>query len=208
MQNSCIKYLIRHLNGEGFALNIWINDVSREPLLFRQNVLNSSSDTKFLVFSALLCSLAALLQSAGDMLPGIGFFISPFATAPIMLITVCSNKQGLLCYGVTDILLLFLQPSEALLFPFTTGLLGLSIGIAYSIFRKRISVVLFVSCLLLMGISFLLNILKFPVLGPDIKGIYSLESLAALWLFCVFYSMLWLEISLFIFRKLNLTFNK
>jgi hypothetical protein len=41
-----------------------------------------------LVITALLGSFAAIFQSAGNLIPGIGLFISPFATLPIFLLFV------------------------------------------------------------------------------------------------------------------------
>lgn len=36
-----------------------------------------------LVITALMSALAAMFQAAGNLIPGIGLFISPFATLPI-----------------------------------------------------------------------------------------------------------------------------
>ena len=50
-------------------------------------ILNRWPSTKRSLFMALMAALAAILQSAGGLLPAIGFVISPFATAPIMIAT-------------------------------------------------------------------------------------------------------------------------
>ena len=57
------------------------NEVKSAQLLF-----NRLSKTKQLVSGALFASLAALFQSAGGFLPGIGIFISPLSTSPILFV--------------------------------------------------------------------------------------------------------------------------
>ena len=86
---------------------------------------------------AIFSSTAAILQSFGGYLPGIGFFISPLATAPILLCTMFSLPFGIMSYLLTIMLLFILEPTELIIFPFTTGILGLGIGAAFHFFRKR-----------------------------------------------------------------------
>src|SRR5690606_16683077 len=105
-------------------------------------VLNGWRPTKKLLFMALMAALTAILQSAGGLLPPIGFVISPFATAPIIVVTLISLRSGVFTYVITILLLFLLQPSELLIFPFTTGLLGLSIGWALCKLNKRKEVIL------------------------------------------------------------------
>ena len=50
------------------------------------------SPLKQLLFGALMASLAAILQAAGGLLPGIGMFLSPFTTLPILLCTLISIR--------------------------------------------------------------------------------------------------------------------
>lgn len=64
-------------------------------------------------------------------MPGIGYLISFLATLPIFLVTSLSIRQGILSYILTILLLFIIQPSELIIFPFTTGLLGIAIGVAF-----------------------------------------------------------------------------
>lgn len=64
-------------------------------------------------------------------MPGIGFLISFLATLPIFLATCFSIRQGILSYTLTIFLLFIIQPSELIIFPFTTGLLGIAMGVAF-----------------------------------------------------------------------------
>ena len=56
--------------------------------------------------------MAAILQAAGGFLPGIGYFISPFATLPILIGAMFSLQMGVMSYFLTILLLFILFPSE------------------------------------------------------------------------------------------------
>jgi hypothetical protein len=165
--------------------------------------MNTWSKSKKLVSGSLLSCLAIVLQSLGALLPGIGYLVSPFATAPILLSSVLSVPFGLTTYLLTSFLLLLLQPSELFVFLFTTGLLGLGIGFAYIIFRKRINIIISGAVTLFLGIMFLLYILQFPVLGPGVLTVFSIYIAGAIFIFTFFYSWLWVELSLHLFIRLN-----
>ncbi|PFE02871.1 hypothetical protein COE15_11330 [Bacillus cereus] len=121
-----------------------------------------------LVITAVLSTFAAMFQSAGGFMPGIGFLISILATLPIFLTTCFSIRQGILSYTLTIFLLFIIQPSELIIFPFTTGLLGIAMGAAFLQFKRRVVVVSFSSICLLTGIIMLLYVFRFPVLGPTV----------------------------------------
>ncbi|MGE8080827.1 hypothetical protein [Peribacillus loiseleuriae] len=161
------------------------------------------SKTKRLVLGSLFASLAALFQSAGGLFPGIGYFISPLATAPILFCSMLSIPLGCISYILTTVLLLILQPSELIIFPFTTGLLGIGTGAAFFIFNNRISIVVSGATLLTVGISILLYGFKFPVLGPTVTHNFSFLTLGFIFLFSNFYNWTWVEISLAIFKRVK-----
>src|SRR5690606_36472781 len=113
-------------------------------------------------------AIAALFQSAGGFLPGSGYLISPFSTAPIVLSTLHSLRSGLTVYALSILLLLLIQPSELIVFPFTTGLLGLALGFSMTHFKNRIQVILFSSVALWVGFSLVVYAFRFPLLGPSV----------------------------------------
>src|SRR5690606_21054319 len=92
--------------------------------------------TRKLILASIFACLAAIFQSAGGYLPGIGYLISPLATAPILLCSLLSIPYGFMSYLLTIMLLVILQPTELIIFPFTTGILGLGIGASFHFFRK------------------------------------------------------------------------
>ncbi|WP_445661387.1 hypothetical protein [Bacillus sp. FSL K6-3431] len=161
------------------------------------------SKTNKLVLIAYFSCFAAIFQSAGGFFPGFGYFISPLATAPLLLCTVLSLPFGVLSYMLTMLLLLIIQPSELLVFPFTTGLLGLGIGISFYFYKKRLSIIIGGATVLTLGIMTLLYLIKFPVLGPAVSSTFSISTGGAIFLFSCIYSWLWVELSVACFKRLK-----
>ncbi len=178
----------------------WFNVLSEESYKFH-HYFKTFSYTKKLVLTSLFSALAAILQSTGNFLPGIGYLISPFATLPILICTIISIPFGLQSYVITFLLLSLIQPGESFVFPFTTGIVGLGIGIALLTIKIRIGIIVFTSILLLGGICFLLYIVHFPVLGPVASTSPSLKVIGFIYIFSFIYSWVWAELSKFIFRK-------
>ncbi|NHC41483.1 hypothetical protein G6549_16100 [Bacillus sp. MM2020_1] len=162
-----------------------------------------NSKIKRLVLCALFACIAAVLQAAGGFLPVLGYLISPFATAPILFCSMLSLPLGVMAYFLTNLLLLILQPSELIVFPFTTGLLGLGTGVAFYFFKKRISIIVTGAAFLTVGIIILLNVFKFPLLGPTISTSFSFLTTGSIFLFSCFYCWIWIDIVLIIFKRLN-----
>ncbi len=154
-----------------------------------------------LILVSIFSCIAAILQAAG-VLPGIGYFISPLATAPILLCSMFSIPLGAMSYFLTIMLLFILQPTELIVFPFTTGLLGLGIGVSFCLFKKRLSIIATGAILLMLGIISLIFIFHFPVLGPAVSVSFSFLIFG--FLFAIIYSWLWVEIALIIFKRLKM----
>jgi hypothetical protein len=166
-------------------------------------VLDSWSLTKKLMFTALMAALATIFQSAGGLLPGIGYVFSPLATAPILLGAMISFRSGILIYVLTICLLLIIQPSELVIFPFTTGLLGLGLGWTFLALNRRLGIVFVNGLLLFIGICIPLYGFGFPVFGPTVSSSFNMTALMIIFGFSLFYSWVWLGIGLFLLRKIK-----
>lgn len=177
----------------------WFQNVSQHvnPLI---QYFKRKPQLQAYIFVALLSTFSALFQSAGGLLPVIGLMISPLATAPIILSTIISLRLGIMSYTLTILLLAFIQPSELIVFPFTTGILGLGCGIGFHCLKFRISIILLSSSSLFIGICLLLYVFKFPILGP----LSSLHFSSMIWifLFSFIYSLIWFEFSLLFLRRI------
>ncbi|WHY01311.1 hypothetical protein [Neobacillus sp. DY30] len=176
----------------------WNKDI-KEDLMPIIAILRDQRRFAFkLVASGLLALIAAILQSAGGVIPGIGLLISPFSTAPIIISILISPTYGVLSYILTIFLLLLIQPSELIVFPFTTGAMAIGIGFGLIFFNKGWKVITFSSLFLCIGICLLLYIVQFPVLGPLLLP-FSLWNIIVIYLFSLLYCWLWNEL---VFRLL------
>lgn len=155
-----------------------------------------------IIIGSIFACIAVILQALAGFLPGIGYFFSPLATAPIMLCSMFSIPYGLMSYFLTIMLLFIIQPTELIIFPFTTGLLGLGIGVSFYFFRKRLSIIATGAVLLMLGIMSLLFIFRFPILGPSVSFSFSFFTISFLLAFM--YSWVWVEIALIIFNRLKM----
>lgn len=162
-----------------------------------------ANQTQTYVTIAFLGALTALFQSAGGFLPGPGYLISPLATAPMVLATLISLRSGLTAYVLSNLLLLLIQPSELIIFPFTTGLLGLALGIFIARSRNRIQVILFSAIALWAGITLVLYAFRFPLLGPSVAMSFRIDTTVYVLLFCILYSGMWTEFSLRLLARLR-----
>lgn len=163
------------------------------------------SSTKKLAFAAMMACLAGVLQAMGGLLPGVGFLFSPFATLPILLCTLVSLRFGCLSYLAAIGLLLIIRPDELFIFPFTTGLLGISLGGAFRYLRKYYSILLVNGVALFLGICFPLYVFGFPVFGPpSADASPTILVMGIIFLFSLFYSLLWVWLGPFILKKLQI----
>lgn len=183
--------------------NYWLKPVCAEVSEINTRFGAVEYATRKMITVAFLASLSAIFQSMGGLLPGIGYLISPLATAPIVLCTILSVGSGLTAYLLAMLLVFFIQPSELIVFPFTTGLLGLGIGGSLLYLKLRLPTVIAGSFSLWAGILLLLYVFRFPVLGPAASSTVSLSTISIVYVFSLFYSWLWVEISRYLIMKIS-----
>ncbi|KJS78109.1 MAG: hypothetical protein JL56_01860 [Desulfotomaculum sp. BICA1-6] len=175
------------------AMKFLLKDITVNAREINQRFIRESNRFKEIALVAQLCVLAAILQSAGGFYPWMGYLVSAMSTGPVVIASVFSLRCGLQTYLAACMLLLFLQPAELIIFAFTTGPLGLGLGVAFLTFRKRLPVIVLTSLFLLTGIMILLYGLKFPVLGPVVSTNAVLSSILLIYGFCFIYSGFWVE---------------
>jgi hypothetical protein len=176
----------------------WNKDIQKNILPIISIVRNRKSFAFKLVTAALMALIAAILQAAGGFIPGFGILISPFSTVPIIISMLISQLYGILSYFLTISLLLLIQPSELIIFPFTTGAMAIGIGFGFILFNKGWKVITFSSLFLCIGICLLLYVLRFPVLGPFLIE-FRVWNIIVIYLFSLVYCWLWIEL---VFRLL------
>lgn len=169
--------------------------------------IDSYSKTMRLVVGALLGSIAVIFQSAG-IFTGIGYTLSMMSTGPLVIASLLSLRIGVMTYFVTIFLLAMFQPSELLVFPFTTGLLGLSLGIGLKYLKRNIFVIPFAAICLTLGISILLYGFKFSILGPSVTSHFSSMVILGTYVFSLLYSWIWKKLSVSAFKVLSKVFSQ
>lgn len=180
----------------------WNKDIKKNIILPVIAIVRNRRSFAFnMVTAALMALLASILQAAGGIIPGIGMLISPFSTVPIIISLLISQSYGLLSYLLTLFLLLFIQPSELIIFPFTTGAMAIGIGFGFILFNKGWKVITFSSLFLCIGICLLLYGLQFPVLGPLLIE-FRVWNIIVIYLFSLVYCWLWIELFLRLLPKL------
>ena len=158
--------------------------------------------TKSLIIASFMGAFAAIMQSAGNWFPGVGYVISAFSTLPIVILCFTTSfRYSLMGFGLACLLLLYIEPSEVFVFPFTTGLLGLGLGTGMNYFKLRINRILSAALPLWFGILFLLYGIQFPVLGPGVSSKFSFVTTLGIFVFCILYSWIWIEAIRVIVRK-------
>lgn len=90
---------------------------------------------KLISIGGIFVGLTVIFQAAPVFIPVIGMALSPLSTLPIALAGIINICLGVSVYIASAILLIFISIEEALILIFTTGILGLIIGIL--IYRKR-----------------------------------------------------------------------
>ncbi|WP_226037450.1 hypothetical protein [Aquibacillus saliphilus] len=160
------------------------------------------TNTIKLVLGSVLGAIAALFQAAG-LFTGIGYLFSMLATGPIVLATILSIRIGFITYLLTTLLLVIIQPTEVVVFLFTTGLLGVGLGVGFKLLKRRLLVAITGAVSLALGMMILLYLLDFPVLGPSVTGEPSISIMLGIFSFCLIYSWIWMHVTLFFIGKID-----
>jgi hypothetical protein len=132
--------------------------------------------------------------------------ISPFSTLPIIISVLISPSYGIWSYFLTIFLLLFIQPSELIVFPFTTGAMAIGIGLGLILFNKLWKGITFSSLFLSIGICLFLYLFQFPVLGPFLME-FRIVNVLMIYLFSLLYCWIWTELLLRLLPKLLTPIN-
>lgn len=138
----------------------------------------------------ILTAIAVLFQSSPIFLPGIGLLLSPLATLPIAMGAIISTGLGVTALYSATLVLLFISPQEAVIFLFTTGLLGIVLGSTHN--HRTISSFIYMTLSLFIGINILTHVFSIAVFGDMTPTTSSLFLYLAFIVFSMLYSLIWL----------------
>lgn len=141
-------------------------------------------------------AITVILQAAPVLLPGIGMAVSPFSTLPIAMAAGINVGLGIAVLAASVLLLLLISPQEAIILLFTTGLLGVFLGV----FQERKGMLCSIvtsSVALTGGILALIYIAAIP----SFEKLTKVFCFPAVTVLCFGFSILYAGIWSFCFRK-------
>lgn len=145
---------------------------------------------RFISIGGLLTSLTVLLQSAPVFLPAIGLALSPLSTLPIALAAVFNISLGIAVLFSSALILIIVSPQEAIIFLFTTGLLGIIIGTL--LYRKGIVISILSSTIILsIGMIVLTYIVGIPAFVDFTNTLSIPFTLLSFFVFSLVYASTW-----------------
>ncbi|AEY67241.1 hypothetical protein Clo1100_3093 [Clostridium sp. BNL1100] len=145
---------------------------------------------RFICTGGILTAITVLFQSAPVFLPAIGLALSPLSTLPIAIAAVCNISLCFTVYFSSALILVIVSAQETIILLFTTGLLGIVMGIL--LFRKGMAIsVIFSSIALSLGMIFLTYIVGISAFA-DLAGKLSTPlTLLIFFSFSLVYASIW-----------------
>ena len=126
---------------------------------------------RFICIGGILTTIAVLFQSAPVFLPAIGLALSPLSTLPIAIAAVYNISLGFAVFFSSALILIMVSAQETIILLFTTGLLGIVMGIL--LYRKGIIIsILFSSIALSLGmisLTYIVGISAFVDLASQLS---------------------------------------
>lgn len=159
-------------------------------------------NTNILVFGSLMACIASLFQILPVFLTEAFILMTVFSAVPIYIITRMSLKVGFLTFVASFLLVSFFSVHEALIFIFTNGSVGLSLGCTSYYTKRKFIIVLISAALLTWSLCILNFFIGIPVFGTDLPGTVSFQMFTIL-VFSIIYNFLFLKLCNSIFNRLS-----
>ena len=139
----------------------------------------------------ILTALTIIFQAAPVFLPTIGLILSPVSTFFVAIGAITNITLGVFIFISSAIILLTISIEEALVYIFTTGILGLIIG--FLLYRQKLLICLIISSLTLsLGMFLLTLIINLSGFNEIVNGFPIIQYLSIFVLFSLLYSFLWI----------------
>lgn len=151
---------------------------------------------QFISIGGLLTSLAVLLQSAPVFLPAIGLALSPLSTLPIAIAAIFNVFLGMIAFFSSAFILILISPQEAMIFLFSTGLIGIVLG-AFLYRKGRLFSILTSAMALTIGMLILTYIAAIPAFVEFTESISFLLTM----LIYIIFSFVYMSILTILFSK-------
>lgn len=157
---------------------------------------------KYLTIGAIFAALAALIQLVPFFFSEMFVLVTMLSAIPIYIIARKNPRTGIITYFVSGVLILLFSVHEGLLFYFTNGIIGVSLGCLSNRFR-RISIIWPCSTLILAVALITLNYgIGIPVFGGALPG-NRIVQLMILLSFSFLYNLLFFYAAGFVYQRLQ-----
>lgn len=146
--------------------------------------------TSFICIGGILTTATVLLQSAPVFLPALGLALSPFSTLPVAIAAVLNIPLGFAVIFSSALILVMVNIQEAIILLFTTGILGIVIGIL--LYRKGIIISILISSIaLFLGMLCLTYIIHIPAF-TNLTDLLSIPLIFLIFFtFSLVYAIIW-----------------
>lgn len=156
-----------------------------------------------LTLGAVLVSITVIIQASSLYLPVVGISLSALSTLPVALASYYNGVTGILTFLAAGVLMLFWNVPQAVIFLFTSGLLGVILGILLRWRSKLITVVVIPALFLSIGVFLAGSLLGIPIF-PWLSGLEKIFLFPVMVLFCTVYTSVWVPVLAAIIGRLRL----
>lgn len=149
--------------------------------------------TRNITIGALLAAMAVGIQASPLFLPVVGISLSSLSTLPVAVSGYLNPLTGLLTYLISSVILAMWSVPQAIIFFFSSGLLGLTMG---ALMKKRVSFVVLVGIsglFLSMGV-FLVGKFLGVVIFPWLIGAKRVLLLPVILACSLLYTVVWVPV--------------
>ena len=145
---------------------------------------------RFICIGGLLTTIAVLFQAAPVFSPVVGLALSPLSTLPIAIAAVFNISLGFTVFFSSALILAIVSVQETIILLFTTGLLGIVIGLL--LYRKGIIIsISFSSTTLSLGMLFLTYVAGIPAFADLAGSLSTSYTILIFFSFSLIYACFW-----------------
>ena len=161
-----------------------------------------SLNIKYITLGAIFAAIAALFQLVPNFFSEMFVLMTVFSALPIYIISRINPKTGVVAYVVADFMVMLLSVHEGLLFLFTNGIIGLTLGICNYYIKQKSIIWIISSTTLIVSLCLVNYGIGIPVFGGDLPGKIGLQ-LSILSGFSLVYNIIFYYVSGFIYHRLE-----
>ena len=157
--------------------------------------------TKNIVLGALLAVISSLFQCIPALFSETFIFVTIFSAIPIYLISRIEPVYGILSYIIAFILISLISPHENIMFIFTNGIVGLSLGISQYYLKKRPLICIIAGIFLTLSICIVNFLIGINIIGFSFS--FSIIPILIIFMASYIYYFMFLILCNFIYKRLN-----